>query len=105
MDKLHIILQAVIDVCILVPAAISLIFAVRRIVRDKNWNILVKLIAQLMAKAETMYESGADKKAWVMGEVEVAAKTLNFDVDMDVVSDLIDRLCDMSKIVNGPEAK
>lgn len=33
--------------------------------------------------------------------VKASADTVNYDLDMDKISDLIDSLCDMSKIVNG----
>lgn len=35
------------------------------------------------------------------GMVKASADTVNYDLDMDKISDLIDSLCDMSKIVNG----
>ena len=35
-----------------------------------------------------------------MNQVEVLAKTVNFEIDMDKVSDLIDALCDMAHEVN-----
>lgn len=99
------VLGTIIDICVLIPALICVVKCVRDVVRNKNWNTLVKLVASLMTEAERLYENGADKKAWVMAEVAAAACTLNCDVNMDVVSDLIDKLCDMSRIVNGPEAK
>lgn len=33
--------------------------------------------------------------------VKASADTVKYDLDMDKISDLIDSLCDMSKIVNG----
>ena len=48
-----------------------------------------------------MFEKGADRKEWVMAMVKASADTVNYDLDMDKISDLIDSLCDMSKIVNG----
>lgn len=35
------------------------------------------------------------------GMVKASADTVKYDLDMDKISDLIDSLCDMSKIVNG----
>lgn len=35
-----------------------------------------------------------------MAMVKASADTVNYDLDMDKISDLIDSLCDMSKIVN-----
>lgn len=54
-----------------------------------------------MERAETMFEKGADRKEWVMAMVKASADTVKYDLDMDKISDLIDSLCDMSKIVNG----
>lgn len=34
----------------------------------------------------------------------VKADTIDYDIDMDVISDLIDSLCNMSKVVNAPKA-
>lgn len=33
--------------------------------------------------------------------LSMGSGTVNYDLDMDKISDLIDSLCDMSKIVNG----
>ena len=40
-----------------------------------------------------------------MGMVESTATTINYPIDMEVVSALIDQLCSMSKVVNGKESK
>lgn len=69
--------------------------------QDKNWPEVVKLVTSYMERAETMFEKGADRKEWVMAMVKASADTVNYDLDMDKISDLIDSLCDMSKIVNG----
>ena len=37
-----------------------------------------------------------------MAMIRNSAEQLNYDIDMQVVSDLIDRLCDMSNVVNPP---
>ena len=35
--------------------------------------------------------------------VKASADTVNYDIDMDVVSKMIDDLCAMSKVVNAPK--
>jgi hypothetical protein len=57
-----------------------------------------------MAEAEEKFKDGADKKAWVMGMVEASAAQINYPIDMEAVSILIEQLCDMSKKVNSPDA-
>lgn len=50
--------------------------------------------------AEPLGNAGAAIKLFE-GMVKASADTVNYDLDMDKISDLIDSLCDMSKIVNG----
>lgn len=84
-----------------IPLAIQLVKYVRKTIQDKNWPEVVKLVTSYMERAETMFEKGVDRKEWVMAMVKASADTVNYDLDMDKISDLIDSLCDMSKIVNG----
>lgn len=56
-----------------------------------------------MQTAELLYEDGNTKKNWVLSEVAKLSKEINYDVDLTVVGNLIDKMCDMSKIVNAPE--
>ena len=37
--------------------------------------------------------------------VKASSETVNYDIDMSVISKLIDDLCDMSKSVNAPMEK
>ena len=55
----------------------------------------------LMEEAETKFETGADRKEWVMMMIKASADTINYEIDMDEISKLIDSLCSMTKIVNG----
>ena len=80
-----------------IPLVIQLVKYVRKTIQDKNWPEVVKLVTSYMERAEAMFEKGADRKEWV----KASADTVNYDLDMDKISDLIDSLCDMSKIVNG----
>lgn len=85
-----------------IPLVIKLVKYVRKAVQEKNWNNLLNLVMNLMAEAETMFDNGADRKAWVLSMVEASAKTINYDVDLEQVAQLIDSLCAMSKKVNYP---
>lgn len=84
-----------------IPLVIQLVKYVRKTIQDKNWPEVVKLVTSYMERAETMFEKGSDRKEWVMAMVKASADAVNYDLDMDKISDLIDSLCDMSKIVNG----
>ena len=56
-----------------------------------------------MKEAEVKFDNGADRKEWVLAMIKVSSETINFDVNYDEVSTLIDELCSMSKVVNAPE--
>ena len=84
----------------IIPLVAALIKYVTKAADSKNWNIIVKMVLDLMVQAEQDYSSGAEKKAFVMNQIAVLAKSVDFEIDMDKVSDLIDALCDMAHEVN-----
>lgn len=84
-----------------IPLVVQLVKYVKKAVQEKNWNQLLNLVTDLMEEAEKKFETGAERKEWVMMAIKSTASTINYDIDYDAVSDLIDSLCDMSKVVNG----
>ena len=100
MDIIKYIPQILIGLAAIIPLIVALIKYVDKATESKNWNIVVKMILDLMVQAEQDYSTGVEKKMFVMNQVEVLAKTVNFEIDMDKVSDLIDALCDMAHEVN-----
>lgn len=85
-----------------IPLVIKLIEYVRRAVMEKNWNALLHLIMSYMEEAERKFDDGATRKEWVVAMVEKSADIVNYDVDPELISRLIDSLCDMTKVVNPP---
>ena len=104
MDHFSFWIQAIISilsgVAILVPLMIKLVQFIQASIKEKNWNQMLKLVMNLMADAEEKFDKGADKKEWVMGQLSAMAGTLNYDIDWDVVSEMIDKICDVSKELN-----
>lgn len=88
-----------------IPLVIKLVEYVQKSVKEKNWNRMLDMVMNLMVTAETKFDTGADRKEWVMAMVKASADTINYDIDMDAVSSLIDSLCGMSKVVNGRSAE
>lgn len=109
MEQFSFWIQAIISVLsgilVLAPLVVKLIQYVKQSAKEKNWSNLLRLIMSLMEKAETMFETGADKKVWVLQELKAAQETLNYDIDWNVVSNMIDALCEMAKIVNNKAAQ
>ena len=85
-----------------IPLVLKLIEYVQKAVKEKNWGQLLNLVMSLMAEAESKFETGAERKEWVMAMVTASAKEINYDIDMSVISSMIDSLCAMSKQVNAP---
>lgn len=84
-----------------IPLVINLTKWIQKAIREKNWNSLIKLTMNLMQEAETKFEDGATKKEWVLAMVQASADTINYDVDIESLGQLIDNLCDMSKVINS----
>ena len=86
-----------------IPLIVQLVKYVQASVKEKNWNKLLNLVMRLMATAEEKFDTGAERKEWVLAMVKASADEINYDVDMDTLSNLIDRLCAMSKQVNAKD--
>lgn len=57
----------------------------------------------LMEEAEIKFADGATRKEWVMAMVQASAESINYDIDMSAISELIDGLCDLTKKVNAED--
>ncbi len=86
-----------------IPLVVKLVEYVQKAVKEKNWNDLLKLVTNLMEEAESKFDNGADRKEWCLMMVKASADTINYDIDLEKVSELIDSLCAMTKIVNAPK--
>lgn len=89
-----------VGIAVLIPLIVALVKYVTKAAQDKNWNIIVKMVLDLMVQAEKDYSTGAERKEFVMNQLRVMATTVDFEIDWDKVSDLIDALCDMAHEVN-----
>lgn len=104
MSQFNFWIQAIISIlsgiAVLVPLMVKLVQFIKANIREKNWNQMLKLVMNLMADAEEKFDKGSEKKEWVMGQLEAMAGTLNYDIEWDVVSEMIDKICDVSKELN-----
>ncbi len=85
---------------VLIPLVVKLIQYVRLAVKERNWPNMLSLVMSLMAEAETEFETGAERKDFVLNEIEAMAGALNYDIDLDVVSEMIDAICKASRKIN-----
>ena len=103
MDWVKLIVQILAGLAAAIPLVVQLVKYVKKFTKEKNWSKMFELLMGYMERAEVMFEKGSDRKEWVMTMIKAAAESINYDIDMDVISALIDSLCDMSKVINGPE--
>ena len=101
MEWYEIVINIVSGLAVAIPLVIQLVKYVNKAIKEKNWDRLLSLIIKLMSEAEEKFENGADKKAWVIDMVIASADAINYDIDTEKVSELIDSLCTMSKNVNA----
>lgn len=83
-----------------IPLAYKLVQYVQKAAKEKNWNSLLGLVMNLMEQAEEKFGDGVTRKEWVMAMVQTSAEYINYDIDVAALSDLIDSLCEMTKVVN-----
>lgn len=104
-EWVNVIVSILSGLAVAIPLVCKLVEYVKKAIEEKNWGQLITLIMGYMEEAEKKFATGAERKEWVMGMVESTAATINYPIDMEVVSSLIDQLCSMSKIVNGKESE
>lgn len=62
MDKLELLMQIAVSLAAIIPLIVALIKFVVKSVKEKNWLQMVNLALKLIAEAESMFQTGADKK-------------------------------------------
>ena len=83
-----------------IPLVIKLIDLAQKASREKNWKAVVQLVLVLMKEAEQNYTNGADKKQYVMSSIKAMEKSLQYDIDEEAISELIDAVVDATKKIN-----
>ena len=100
LENIDIIIAIACGIAALIPLVIKLIKCVKTAIQNKNWDILVSIVVNLMAEAEEKFETGADRKEWVLAMISSMSDSINCEIDIEQISKLIDSLCAMAKIVN-----
>ena len=100
MDWFNCAISILSGLAVAIPLVIKLVEYVQKSIKEKNWNKLLELVMNLMKEAEGKFDTGATRKEWVIAMIKSSAESINYDVDIEAVGELIDSLCDMSKVVN-----
>lgn len=98
---LQIIVPIISGIATAIPLIIQLVKAIKESIKSKNWTSLMQLVLQLMADAEKEFDTGAERKQHVISTIKAMEKTLNYDVDENVIGEMIDAIIAASKIINA----
>ena len=97
----NIIVSILSGLAVCIPLVIKLVEYIRKAIQEKNWSNVMQIVLKLMTEAENNYKTGAEKKQYVMSSIESIKDTLNCDIDMNAISDMIDSICQASKNINA----
>lgn len=107
MEKYSMWIELVVAICgtlaVCLPLVTKLCNTIVAFVKEKNWNKIIEMTMEYMATAETMFETGAERKEWVLEMVKASAKVSNFNLteeSLAKVSELINQICKTSKKIN-----
>lgn len=101
MDWVNVIVSILSGLAVVIPLAVELVKWVKKAVQEKNWSKLITLVMTFMAEAEKMFSTGEERKNYVLLAIKASADTINYPIDMEQVSKLIDEIVAMSKVVNA----
>lgn len=101
MEWLELILSILAGLAAAIPLVIKLVEYVQKAIKEKNWGIVLNMVMNYMTIAEEKFDNGAERKEWVIAMIQEAAVTVNYDIDIAVISSMIDNLASMSKKVNA----
>lgn len=99
-ETLQIVVQILTTLVTLIPMLYALVKYITIAIKERNWNNLLSLVLSLCASAEEQFSEGSEKKAWVMSMVKSSLKTINYEIDDETLSALIDSLIDLTNKVN-----
>ena len=83
-----------------IPLAMKLIQYVKKATQEKNWAGLLDLVMKLMEQAEKKFADGVTRKEWVMAMVQTSAEYVQYPMNIQALSDMIDQLTNLTKNVN-----
>lgn len=100
MEVFNLVVEILGGLAIVIPLVIALVEYVKKSVKEKNWNNLIRFVMNLMSTAEEKFDNGADRKQWVIAMVQASANTINYPITEKELGDLIDNLVALTKKVN-----
>jgi hypothetical protein len=100
MDIINAILAILTGLSTCIPLMIQLVKYIKATIKERNFSNIMKLAIDLMPEAEEKFGTGPERKEYVMNNIKSLCATLDYEVDIDNVSEMIDAVIAISKKVN-----
>lgn len=100
MNILQLIIAVLTGLSAAIPLAVKLVQTVKEMVRQKNWSAMMTLVLKLMSEAEENYQTGAEKKKYVIDSIKAIEGAVAFDIDEAVIAGMIDAVVEATKKIN-----
>lgn len=100
MEWVKLIVALVSGIAACIPLVIQLVKFVKEAAKSKNWTPLMQLVLKLMTEAENNFATGAERKKYVIDSIKAMEATLNYDIDENAISAMIDAIVAASKTIN-----
>ena len=100
MEWVKLIVALVSGIATCIPLVIQLVKFVKETAKSKNWTPLMQLVLKLMTEAENTFATGAERKKYVIDSIKAMESTLNYDIDENAISAMIDAIVAASKTIN-----
>jgi esterase/lipase len=101
-DWVNLIVSVLAGLATCIPLVVQLVKFVQAAAKEKNWSKIMQLVLTLMTEAEKNYATGAERKEYVMDSIESIKDVLDYEVDMNAISQMIDEIVKASKTINTP---
>ena len=98
---MNLIVSILSGLAVCIPLVVELIKYIKAAYKEKNWSKVMQLVLNLMTEAERNYKTGAERKEYVMDSIESIKDTLDYQIDMKQISEMIDSIVAASKVINA----
>lgn len=88
-----------------IPLVIKLINTVQKLIEEKRWSELMKIVINYMEVAEKKLADGQSRREFVIAMARQTAIECGYQFDEKVIGEMIDAICAASKIVNPPQTQ
>ena len=91
-NVINIIISVLSGLTVCIPLVVQLVKYVKAAIKERKWTKVMELVLNLMTEAERNYATGAEKKEYVMNSIESIRDVLDYEVDMNAISEMIDAI-------------